>query len=79
MTPTQAMKNIKAAIHAAPRNDFIAELHLQVIKYAEHLQTTTGKEFCKQVGLTPSFGTEYSKMRKIAERLRKAGLNTDKI
>ena len=79
MNATEAMQRIKAAIEASPRNGYIAELHLQVIKYGEYLQTTTGADFCEQVGLRPSFGTEFMKMKKIAERLRKAGLNPEKI
>ena len=34
MDPNQAMKLIRLAIDAAPRNDYVAELHLQIIKYA---------------------------------------------
>lgn len=79
MNTTQALKSIKAAINAAPRNGYIAELHLQVIKYADLLQTVTGKEFCEALGIGPAFGTEFAKMRKIAPRLREAGLNPAKI
>jgi len=79
MNTVQALKQIKTAINSAPRNDYIAELHLQVIKYADLLQTTTGKEFCEGIGVGPSFGTEFSKMRKIAARLRNAGLDTSKL
>jgi hypothetical protein len=79
MTADEAMKNIKAAIEVSARNGYIAELHLQVIKYAEVLDDVTGKEFCNSVGLTPAFGTEFAKMRKIAGRLVKAGLDVDRI
>jgi hypothetical protein len=79
MNPTQAMKNIKAAIEGAPRNGYIAELHLQIIKYADALQNVTAKEFCQEVGIGSSFGTEFAKMRKIAARLRNAGLNPSRI
>ena len=79
MNMMQAIKNIKNAIDAAPRNDYTAELHLQIIKYADLLENVTGKEFCEQVGIGPSFGTEFAKMRKIAARLKKAGLDTAKI
>ena len=72
-------RSIKQAIDAAPRNDYTAELHLQVIKYAGQLQTITAKDFCTGVGLAPSYGTEFAKMRKIAERLRDAGLDPAKI
>ncbi len=75
MNTTQAIKNIRIAINAAPRNSYIAELHVQIIKYADVLQNVTGKEFCEGLGVGPSFGTEFAKMRKIAPRLRKAGLD----
>jgi hypothetical protein len=72
-------RSIKQAIDAAPRNDYTAELHLQVIKYADQFQTITAKDFCAGVGLALSYGTEFAKMRKIAERLRHAGLDPAKI
>ncbi|MGH6871591.1 MAG: HTH-like domain-containing protein [Rhizomicrobium sp.] len=79
MNTSQAIKNIRAAINASERNDYTAELHLQIIKYADVLETMTGKEFCVELGINAPFGTEFTKMRKIAPRLRKAGLNTSKI
>ncbi|TGP84629.1 transcription factor, partial [bacterium M00.F.Ca.ET.222.01.1.1] len=60
-------------------NGYIAELHVQVIKYASILDGVTGREFCEAVGLTPAFGTEFAKMRKIASRLVDAGLDVDRI
>lgn len=59
-------------------NSYIAELHLQVIKHADLLQTVTGKEFCQELGIGPAFGTEFAKMRKIAPRLVSAGLGPSK-
>lgn len=79
MNATQAVKNIRTAIDRAPRNDYTAELHLQMIKYADVLQNVTGKEFCEMLGIGSSFGVEFNKMRKIAVRLQNAGLNPDKI
>ncbi|MEJ0028658.1 MAG: hypothetical protein WDN01_21750 [Rhizomicrobium sp.] len=79
MSFSHAIKNIKAAIVSAPRNDYVAELHLQVIKYADEFQNVTGKEFCTAMDIGPAFGTEFTKMRKIAPRLIKAGLNPNKI
>lgn len=72
-------RSIRQAIDTAPRNDYTAELHLQVIKHAEHLQEITAKEFCAGVGIAPSYGTEFAKMRKIAARLRTAGLDPARI
>ena len=72
-------QNIRQAIDAAPRNDYTAELHLQVIKHAEQLQEITAKKFCAGVAIAASYSTEFAKMRKIAERLRHAGLDPAKI
>ncbi len=36
-------------------------------------------QLCEEMRLGPAFRTEFSKMRKIAPRLRDAGLNPDKI
>ena len=79
MTNIEAMANIRTAIDNAPRNCYIAELHLQVIKYAQLLQNVSGKEFCEHVKLSPAFGTEFAKMKKISSRLVSAGLNVEKI
>jgi hypothetical protein len=79
MTPTAALKSIREAIDRAPRNGYMAEFHLQVIKYADLLLDVSGKEFCEAIGVGPAFGTEFSKMRKIAARLKAADLNVDKI
>jgi hypothetical protein len=72
-------ESIKKSIDAAPRNGYVAELHLQVIKHAELLESVSGKDFCAQLNLGPAWGSEFSKMKKISARLRKAGLNPDKI
>lgn len=76
---TEAISRIKVAIDGAPRNGYIAELHLQIIKYADELQHMTGKEFCERLGIGAAYGAEFSKMQKISERLRQAGLDTNKI
>ncbi len=49
-----------------------------MISYQE-LVRTFPKEFCEGVGLRSSFGTEFSKMRNLTQRLKAAGLNTAKI
>jgi hypothetical protein len=79
MNTDKVMRKIKTALEESPRNSYVAELHLQVIKHAEELQDTTGREFCQALGLGASFGTEFSKMRKIAARLREAGLDPARI
>ena len=72
-------KEIKQALASAPRNSFIAELHLQSIKYADELVNITAREFCEELDLKPSYGTEFSKMRNLTTRLKAAGLVTEKI
>lgn len=72
-------RRIRQAIDGAPRNDYTAELHLQIIKYAESFQEITAKDFCAGVGIPPSYSPEFAKMRKIASRLRAAGLNPENI
>ncbi len=79
MSPNDALAKIKRAIENSPRNGYVAELHLQVIKYADVLEGVTGKEFCEAMGIGSAFGTEYAKMRKIAGRLTQAGLDVDRI
>ncbi len=79
MTTDEAIARIKTALDASPRNGYVAELHLQVIKYSDLLGDVSGREFCDALGIGVSFGTEFAKMRKIAWRLKKADLNVDKI
>ena len=79
MIITGVFDRIKTAINSAPRNGYVAELHLQEIKYSDALQDVTGKEFCDGLGIGSSFGTEFAKMRKIAGRLRAADLDVRKI
>ena len=79
MTKTGLFDRMKRAIERAPRNAYVAELHLQVIKYADLLEDVTGKEFCEKLDLGPSWGAEFAKMKKIAPRLREAGLTPEQI
>lgn len=75
----QIFQAIRQALDEAPRNQYMAELHLQMIKYADDLTDITAKEFCEEVGLRPSYGTEFSKMRNLTGRLKRAGLEVEKI
>lgn len=63
----------------APRNQYTAELNLQMIKFADESKHITAKEFCEEFGLKQSLGTEFSKMRKLTTRLKSAGLNADLV
>lgn len=71
--------HIKSEIEKAPRNSYVAELHLQVIKFHEELADLNGREFCEKMGLAPAWGTEFTKMKKIASRLVNAGLDLKRI
>ncbi len=77
MSEEQIYDQIKQVLAEAPRNQYTVEMHLQMIKYADQLKNVTSKEFCEGVGIRPSFGTEFSKMRNLTQRLKAAGLNTD--
>ncbi|MBU6952620.1 transcription factor [Hahella sp. HN01] len=79
MTEQEIFDSIRRSIDSAPRNQYTVELHLQMIKYADDLQHITAKEFCEGVGLRQSFGAEFSKMRNLVTRLKKASLDTSLI
>jgi hypothetical protein len=79
MSDSIIFKNIKTALNNAPKNGYMAEFHLQIIKYSDALDKVKGKDFCEELGIGKSFGTEFSKMKKIAKRLKDAGLDTEKI
>jgi len=79
MLQSEIFKRIRTQIESAPRNAYVAELHVQVIKYARELDGCSGREFCEGVGLKPAWGTEFVKMRKIAPRLIEAGLEVGKL
>ena len=77
MNESEIYEQIRKALADAPRNQYTVEMHLQMIKYADQLKSVTSKEFCEGLGLKPSFGTEFSKIRNLTQRLKSAGLNTD--
>ena len=79
MTENIIYECIKKALAEAPRNQYTAELHLQMIKYADELKNITAKEFCEGVWLRASLGTEFSKMRNIVGRFKTAGLDPQKL
>jgi hypothetical protein len=72
--------DIKTAIAAAATRDaYTAELHVQILKYAELLEGMSGREFCAKMELNKSWGAEFAKMKKISARLRQAGLDPERI
>lgn len=72
-------ERINLALRDAPRNRYTAELHLQMIKYADELKNITAKEFCEELGIAASYVAEFSKMRNLTERLKAAGLNVSML
>ena len=79
MTHDEIFKCIVDAVNNAPRNRLTAELHIQMIKYADQLKTITSKEFCEETKLPIGYGSEFSKMRNLTQRLKAAGLDTAKL
>lgn len=65
-------KSIKGAINGSPRNGYVVELHAQILKHAAALQNVNGEDFCAQLEIPASYGTEYRKMMRLAQRLSRA-------
>lgn len=79
VTHDEIFKCIVDAVNNAPRNRQTAELHIQMIKYADELKSITSKEFCEETKFPIGYGSEFSKMRNITERLKAAGLDVSKL
>ncbi|MEY4910581.1 MAG: hypothetical protein RL761_244 [Pseudomonadota bacterium] len=79
MLTSDMIDTIKTAIDSAPRNAYVGELHLQILKYSDRLKTVSGKDFCEALKILPAYSAEFSKMIKIAPRLKSAGLDESKI
>ncbi len=77
MTTAEVLLEIKQAIENAPRNGYVAELHVQCLKHSAELEGVSGSEFCSSLGIGKSFGTEFAKMKKISGRLKNAGLKVE--
>ena len=57
----------------------MAERQFKIVKYANELQPLSGKAFCEALGISQAYGTEFTKMLKIAPRLRLAGMDQTRI
>ena len=79
MNEQEIYAQIKKALQEAPRNQYTAELHLQMIKYADELKHVPSDIVCDRIGVNQSFRTVVSKMIKIVNRLKAAGLDVSKI
>ncbi|WP_168068417.1 HTH-like domain-containing protein [Sphingomonas kaistensis] len=75
----EIFERIKRAVDRAPRNGYVAELHLQCLKHAHEFEGLSNREICDELGLASSWGTEIAKMRKILGRLEAAGLDVHLI
>nr|WP_187524453.1 hypothetical protein [Escherichia coli] len=51
MNEDEINRHIRQELSSAPRNQYIVELHLQMIKYADELEHITAKAFCEGIGL----------------------------
>lgn len=79
MTRKEITKHIRKKIKDAPQGNLYTVMHLQMIKFYKELENLSGREFCEEVEISPKYGTEFSKMRRIAPELVKAGLDTSLI
>lgn len=71
--------NIKQARLNAEPGKKTAELHLQLLKYANELRNVDRKAICEELGIENSYAAEIGKMRNIIDRLIAAGLEPSKI
>ena len=53
------LEEVKQALVFAPRNHYIAELHLQSSKYADGLSNITARAFCEALGFKANYATEF--------------------
>ncbi|SES74668.1 HTH-like domain-containing protein [Thorsellia anophelis] len=74
MNKNKICERIKQVLADAPRNQYTAELYLQMIKYDNDLRNITAKEFCEG-WLRSSFGAEFNKMCNLTRCLKAVGLN----
>lgn len=79
MNENKIYNRIKQVLANAPRHQYTTELYLQMIKFADELKNITAENFYKDAGLRRSFGTKFSKMRNLTQRLKSAGLNTEQL
>jgi hypothetical protein len=70
---------IRTAVSKAPAREKTAELHLQLLKYANQLRHVDRKSICEELRIGVSYTAEIGKMRNIAARLIDAGLDLSKI
>lgn len=70
---------IKKALADAAPGAKTAELHLQLIKYADTLKHLNCEVVCEGIGINTSFRSEVLRIVKITERLKSAGLDVSRL
>ncbi len=86
MREQEIYAKVKVALDKARQDkEFVKEMHLQMIKYADdlaeiaHPEKYNPKQFPKGVGIEESYAKEFNKMRRLTQRLKRAGLDVSKI
>ncbi len=85
MTEQEIYAKVREVLANVELQQVSAERHFQMLKYADRLEELAAPnpypahQFCTGVGLNDSFHAEFSKMRKMSQRLQKAGLDLSRI
>ena len=67
-------KQMKKAIHAAElKRQKVAMFHYQVLKNAKELEQVNPIEFCKEMGMSKTYSTEFRKMISLARVVEEQG------
>lgn len=68
------LPEIAAKVREAARDKKkIAMLHYQVLVHAEELDGTNPEDFCKEIGVSNKYATEFRKMLSLAKLMRELG------
>lgn len=76
---TTIFKHIQTALKRAPRNSYSAEVCIQIIKWAPELEGLRAQEFCEGTRIPLGYIADFSKMRKISQRLVASGFDVKKL
>ena len=80
MSSKEIFGEIKKAICSAPKNERTVEIHFQILRFlslSSH-NNVSGKEFCEEVSLPPSYEREFNKMKKLFKRLQQENIHLNK-
>ena len=50
-------------------------IHFQILTNADRLRGITGEDFCKRVGIEPTWAIEFKKMMNLADMLKQNGID----